>query len=86
MAEILTTDGLFVTDNSVCLTRQAETGDISNEEEEALLSEKIEISEEVITLVDMKVYKLKVPRSTKNLSLTCKHTTNLLRISTRVTH
>ena len=57
MAEILTTDGLFLTDNSACLTRQVETGDISNEEEEALLSEKIEISEEVITLVDTKVYK-----------------------------
>ena len=45
MAEILTTDGLFVTDNSACLTRQVETADISNEEEEALLSEKTEISE-----------------------------------------
>ena len=45
MAEILTTDSLFVTDNSACLTRQVETGDISNEEEEALLSEKTEISE-----------------------------------------
>ena len=43
MAEILTADGLFVSDNSACLTRQVQTGDISNEEEEALLSEKTEI-------------------------------------------
>ena len=57
MAEILTTDGLFVTDNSACLTRQVETGDISNEEEKDLLSEKTAISEEVITLLDTKVYK-----------------------------
>ena len=59
MAEILTAEGLFVTNNSACLTRQVETGDISNEEEEALLSEKkTEISEEVIiTLLDTKVYK-----------------------------
>ena len=57
MAEILTADGLFVTANSACLTRQVETGDINNEEEEALLSEKTEISEEVITLLDTKVYK-----------------------------
>ena len=55
--EILTTDDLFVTDNSACLTRQVETGDISNEEEEALLSEKTEISEEVTTLLDTKVCK-----------------------------
>ena len=33
-----------------------ETGDISNEEEEALLSDKTEISEEIITLLDTKVY------------------------------
>ena len=45
MAEILTAEDLFVTDNSACLARQVETGDISNEEEEALLSEKTEISE-----------------------------------------
>ena len=57
MAEILTADGLFVTDNSACLTHQVETSDISNEEEEALLSEKTEISEEVITLLDTKGYK-----------------------------
>ena len=57
MAEILTADGLFVTDNSACLTRQVETGDISNEEEEALLSEKTGISEEVITLLGTKVYR-----------------------------
>ena len=33
------------------------TADIGNEEEEALLSEKTEISEEAITLLDMKVHK-----------------------------
>ena len=54
---MLTTDDLFVTDNSACLTRQVETGDISNEEEEALPSEKTEISEEVTTLLDTKVCK-----------------------------
>ena len=56
MAEIRTADDLFVTDNSACLAHQVETGDISNEEEGALLSEKTEISE-VITLLDTKVYK-----------------------------
>ena len=42
MAEILTADRLFVIDNSDFFTTPMETGDIGNEEEEALLSDKTE--------------------------------------------